>query len=222
LTCYRGYSLSNGQCYKVLIVQQATSGLQQASSTNSNQGSSSQQTTVTRQGSADLQFGIVTVPIDNGTVVTNTITGVAPTIANITGSSSGQVTSGVSTTTTRTTTGTTTTGTSGGVSSFPGSGSGSTILPSQSYGVLPVSGGIVPSYSQTNTTTSTNTLPLSTNNSGQISSPGYVQGSSFDSSSSNNYSGSSQQGTATSGSSSSTSSGYSQGCKTYDSTNTCT
>jgi hypothetical protein len=142
LTCYIGYILRNGQCYKTLIIQQTTSGLQQASATDSSQGSSSQQTTVTSQGSADLQFGVLTVPVDNGTIVTNTITGSVPSVANITGATSGPVVSNITTTTTSTST---TTGTTGDVS-----------LTNQSLGVVPtVSGGFAPSSSQTTTTTET-------------------------------------------------------------------
>lgn len=121
LTCYRGYTLRDGDCYKMLVVQQPPpTVVVQQQGTGGQQ--TSQTTTVARQqGNADLQFGVVTVPVDSGTITTNTIPsgviagGIGAT-TGMTGSTSGSTT----TTITSTTTGTTVGGVQGSTGTFPG------------------------------------------------------------------------------------------------------
>lgn len=73
LTCYRGYSLRDGECYKMLV-QQEPAPVATAQIDDSSQQISQQQTVVTRQqGNADLQFGVITVPVDSGTVITSNV-----------------------------------------------------------------------------------------------------------------------------------------------------
>jgi len=111
LTCYRGYTLQNGDCYKMLVVQQPQQPAQPPPQLPPADAPQGQSTTITRQqGSADLQFGVVTIPVDTGTFSISTLPGAGDTSSRFSG------TSGSSSTTSSTTSSQGSTGT------FPGFG----------------------------------------------------------------------------------------------------